>query len=72
MTTTNPVDIQHLVSLALSFYIDEPCRVCGKLIKLSDLKELIFAGYSADNKSRAAHVQCWDQNKPKSEWAYPE
>ena len=72
MTTTDSVNIQHLVQQALSFYADEPCRVCGELIKPSDLKELIFAGYSADHKSRAAHVQCWEQKKPQLEWAYPE
>ena len=60
-----------MARLALSFYANEPCRICGELIEPKDLKGLVFAGYSIDNKSRAAHDRCWEKNKPKSEWVYP-
>lgn len=60
------------VNLAMEVYVNEPCRICGELVKLEDLGRLVFAGYSATNYSRAAHGKCWEQEKPKSEWAYPE
>ena len=64
-------DKKHLVDLAMSFYVDEPCRICGVLIKPEDLKELVYASYSKDNEARSAHGKCWQLNKPKEEWAYP-
>lgn len=67
-----PKSRQHLVDVAMAMYVNEPCRICGKSIEPSDLDELVFAGYSTGNKSRSAHAECWKQNKPKSEWAYPE
>lgn len=64
--------IKHLIDLAMAFYVDEPCRVCGKLIQPDDLKKLVFAGYSKDNKSRSAHGDCWKKNLPKETWVYPD
>lgn len=59
--------------LAKAFYADEPCRICGKLITMADIQNgAVYAGYSKDNKSRSAHENCWRNQPPKSEWAYPE
>ena len=62
----------HLDNMAMAMYVNEPCRICGELIKPDDLSELIFAGYSAIGYSRAAHGKCWKLEKPKSEWVYPQ
>lgn len=59
-------------SLELMMYSNEPCRICGELVKPEDLSELIFVGYSTDSKSRTAHGQCWKDRGRQSEWAYPE
>lgn len=56
------------VSNALAFYADEPCRICGELIKRPDLHDAVYAGYSQDNKARAAHGECWRKNIPMCEW----
>ena len=61
-----------LADLAMAFYIDEPCRICGELIKQEDLKDLVYAGYSKDNLSRSAHGECWSKNIPKEQWKYSE
>lgn len=45
---------------ALLMYVNEPCRICGRVIRREDLHDSVFAGYSKDNKSRAAHKRCWD------------
>ena len=55
----------------LRVFANEPCRVCGELIELEDLLELVFIGYSIDNKSRSAHGPCWKDRGLQSEWAYP-
>jgi hypothetical protein len=68
----NKETAQFLTDLAMSFYAGEPCRVCGELITRDDLHDLVFAGYSKDNKSRSAHGKCWELNRPKEEWAYPD
>lgn len=60
-----------VVDATMMMYTNEPCRICGKLITKNDLDELVFAGYSQDNKSRAAHGDCWKKNIPQVEWAYP-
>lgn len=65
---------EHVLDAALSMYANEPCRVCGVLLTNEDVHtegRVVFAGYSHDNKSRCAHKACWDQNYPKSQWAYP-
>jgi len=38
-------DRQYLVDLAMSFYVNEPCRICGKLIQPEDLHDLVYDGY---------------------------
>lgn len=49
------------LELALSAYCDEPCRICGVLLTMADIQDgAVFAGYSPDNKSRAAHKRCFD------------
>ena len=46
-----------LIDVALSMYEDEPCRICGRLLTMEDLKNgAVFAGYSDDNTSRPAHT----------------
>lgn len=61
---------KHLVDLAMSFYVDEPCRICGKMIKKEDLHDLVYAGYSLENKARSAHGDCWAKNIPQDKWVY--
>lgn len=46
--------------MAMGMYANEPCRICRRLIEASDLHTLVFAGYSRDGKTRAAHKVCWD------------
>lgn len=46
--------------MALGMYAHEPCRICRRLIEVEDLHDLVFAGYSRDGKTRAAHKVCWD------------
>jgi hypothetical protein len=58
-----------LAEVAISMYVGEPCRICGKPITRDG--GIIFAGYSVDNKARSAHKKCWHSNTPKSQWAYP-
>ena len=63
--TTNEDDrmseINELTGIALSMYVGEPCRICGCLLTVNDVKAgAVFAGYSKDNKSRAAHKLCWN------------
>ena len=49
------------IDIASGMYVGEPCRICGLLLTVIDVKDgAVFAGYSADNKSRAAHKLCWD------------
>lgn len=49
-----------LLDMALSMYANEPCRICGIVLSLDDVKTgAVFAGYSQDNTSRAAHKRCW-------------
>lgn len=54
---------------ARAMYNQEPCRICGEMIEASD--DIVFAGYSADCKSRAAHRNCWENRPPQNKWAYP-
>lgn len=49
-----------MTDIALHMYTDEPCRICGQNIETSDIKELVFAGYSQQfPPARAAHGRCW-------------
>lgn len=54
-----------------SMYLNEPCRICGAMVEAKDFDNVVFAGYSADLKSRSAHGFCWKENRPKKDWAYP-
>lgn len=46
---------------ALSMYANEPCRICGRILTMDDIKDgAKFAGYSDDNTSRVAHRRCWE------------
>lgn len=53
--------LEPLVTMALHMYTGEPCRICGRILKMDDIRGdgVVFAGYSADNTSRAAHKRCW-------------
>ncbi len=60
------------VNVLLGMYVGEQCRVCGARLTWHDVNNgAVFAGYSNDNKSRAAHCSCWNLNKPQPEWAFP-
>lgn len=61
---------KYLTESALSMYENEPCRICGKVIK--DARKAVYAGYSHDNKVRSAHKSCWNKNIPQTQWAYPQ
>lgn len=61
---------QHLLDLAMSLYVGEPCRICGKNITQGDLQSIVWAGSSADFKARSAHEDCWKNNKDKKSWAH--
>lgn len=68
-----------ILSLFLAMYEGEPCRVCGKPIKMADITSedqslgVVYAGYSICSKSRSAHTVCWNENKDRADtWAYPE
>lgn len=65
------MDKDDIFELALSMYANEPCRICGELITMQQLKShgVIFAGYSQNDKSRSAHKSCWDK-RDTTEWAY--
>ena len=53
----------YLAQIALSMYANEPCRVCGKLLTMDDLRNgAVYATYSADSTSRAAHKDCWERS----------
>jgi hypothetical protein len=49
----------HAARMALAMYTNEPCRICGRMIGVDDLKDLVFAGYSKRWPARAAHGRCW-------------
>ncbi len=54
-----PLDV--VVDLALSMYLVEQCKYCGKEYKtLSDLKATVWAGYH--EHGRLACKSCWDLN----------
>ncbi len=68
-----PAGRNGIVELTQSKYANEPCRICGKLLTLEDVtNNIIFAGYSLNQETRAAHSECWEQNIPKEQWAYPQ
>jgi hypothetical protein len=50
-----------LARLALSMYIGEKCKYCGKEAKtLEDLYTVVFAGYH--EHGRIACQRCWDEH----------
>lgn len=52
-----------LVEIAMSMYLGEKCKYCGKQYKtLTDLKGTVFAGYH--EHGRLACKACWDSNNP--------
>lgn len=68
---------QYLVDLAVSMYTNEPCRICGELLTMEDMRNgAVFAGYSSDNAARSAHGECWRKypgdsaGAPRSEWVH--
>lgn len=65
-------DKEMAARIAIGMYANEPCRICGERITEADLSTAVFAGYSADSRSRAAHKTCWDKQLPQPAWAIPE
>lgn len=50
-----------LLNMVLTTYVNEPCRICGRIITRDDIDSgAVFAGYSKDGGSRGAHKRCWD------------
>lgn len=64
-------DLKPVALLATSMYVGEPCRICGRNLTAKDMAEAVFAGYSACDRSRAAHGHCWCSATPKEQWAFP-
>lgn len=67
----------YLVTLAVSMYTNEPCRICGELLTMEDMRNgAVFAGYSNDNAARSAHGSCWRAypsdaaGTPRPEWRH--
>jgi len=63
--------------IAIAMYANEPCRICGEILSLDDIRAgAVFAGYSSGNEARAAHKSCWEQypshdgKTPRAEWKY--
>jgi len=49
------------VKLALSMYLGESCKYCGKKFEtLESLENTVYAGYHS--KGRIACKECWDKN----------
>lgn len=66
-----PMNRKDVLEMAIMAYVDEPCRICGKPITREDMtNHARFAGYSKNDKSRAAHNDCWEKNIPVEEWMY--
>lgn len=59
-----------IVDFLIGFYLNEPCRICGKYLIKSDAPTIVWAGYSKNNEARSAHGKCWNENKPEIEWVY--
>jgi hypothetical protein len=58
-----------ILEILLDMYVDEPCRICGELLTLEDIKNgAVYAGYSSDNIGRSAHKKCWEKNIPFENW----
>ncbi len=78
MLELNDENRDAMAKIALSTYGYEPCRICGKILTNEDLQTAVFAGHSQDNRSRAAHGECWQQwgiaemGDDTSHWAIPE
>jgi predicted RNA-binding protein YlqC (UPF0109 family) len=52
-----------LFIIALSMYLGECCKYCGKQAKtLDDLRTVVYAGSHA--KGRIACESCWNANNP--------
>lgn len=69
-------NIDHLVKATIMMYINEPCRICGKMITEKDIPTMVWAGYSSNNDARSAHGICWekypseDGETPHPIWVY--
>jgi hypothetical protein len=54
------------VKLAMSAYLSERCKFCGKEYKtLDDLQDTVFAGYH--KHGRLACQSCWNEHAPTAE-----
>jgi hypothetical protein len=59
--STIEVTYEEAVNLALSRYLGEECKYCGKKYEtLEDLSVTVWAGYH--EKGRLACKKCWDVN----------
>ena len=56
-----PENQDSLVNLALSMYLGEQCKFCGKeYTTLADLSDAVYAGYH--EHGRLACKRCWDED----------
>ena len=71
-----PENKDALVQVALSMYANEPCRICGGIVTMDDLRNgAVYAGYSVDDTARSAHKACWQRSPsidgtPNEDWAH--
>lgn len=77
VTNVTDENRSYLLNIALSMYTNEPCRICGELLTMEDMRNgAVFAGYSSDNAARAAHGECWRRypgdsaGTPRTEWRH--
>ena len=55
------MDNTQFVDLALAMYSNEPCRICGRILTIEDIRAgAVWAGYDKESSSRVAHKACWD------------
>ena len=62
------MEVEHKVAvqIALSMYLGEHCKYCGKkYTTLQDLHDTVYAGYH--ERGRLACQVCWDINNPVKE-----
>ena len=62
---------EQALNLALAMYVHEPCRICGEWFTRDTVHDAVWAGYSKNEKARAAHKSCWEKyaNEP-DVWEY--
>ena len=48
------------------------CRICGLALTLGNADDARWAGDSTNPRAFLAHGECWEQQPPRAEWAWPD